>query len=194
MRTATRRFQNSFAFVAARLRVPRPPLQTAQSCPRRRAGVAHDESPADAVGNSSQPLRTTANRPQMVRKNLFASSAEFVGEFVAPGGFCNTGCRGRSAIPKATIAAGFSRSDSPARSVAVRHATEACPIYQIRGPSDTPQLVGASTTFPSKWSQGRAAHLAARRSAPLTPSRGKYAGPWLLTRHLSGYSHGRPSC
>ena len=69
IRTATRRFQNRFAFVTASLRVPRPPLQTAQSCPRRRAGVAHDERPAGAMGNSSQPIKTTANRPQIVRKN-----------------------------------------------------------------------------------------------------------------------------
>jgi Sulfate permease family len=38
-----------------------------QSCPRRRAGVAYDERPTDAVGNSCQTLRTTDKRPQIVR-------------------------------------------------------------------------------------------------------------------------------
>ena len=70
----------------------------------------------------------------------------------------------------------------------------ACPIYQIRGPSGNAAVGRHRHCLPSKWSQGRAAHLAARRSAPLTPRRGKYAGPWLWTRHLSGYSHGKPSC
>src|SRR5712692_2939712 len=31
---------------------------------------------------------------------------------------------------------------------------------------------------------------AARRSAPLTPCRGKYAQMWLKVRHLSAFSHG----
>ena len=51
------------------VRVPLPPLQTVQSCPPRRAGVARDERTTDAVDNSCQMLRTAVNRPQIVRKN-----------------------------------------------------------------------------------------------------------------------------
>jgi len=55
-----------------------------QSCPRRRAGVACDERPTDAVGNSSDglksrpglepeleqlPLRIACLHPQIVRTN-----------------------------------------------------------------------------------------------------------------------------
>jgi len=69
MRNATHGFQNSLAFVTASLKVPRAPRPAAQSCPRRRAGVARDEDPAGAVGNSSQPLKTAADRPQIVRTN-----------------------------------------------------------------------------------------------------------------------------
>jgi hypothetical protein len=52
-----------------------------QSCPRRRAGVAYDERPTDAVGNSCQTLRTTDKRPQIVRTSLkfLPSHAALVG-------------------------------------------------------------------------------------------------------------------
>ena len=58
MRTATLRLQKGLAFYTVSFRVPLETLPTVQSCPRRRAGVARDERPTDAVGNSCQTLRT----------------------------------------------------------------------------------------------------------------------------------------